>query len=69
MVASPYEMLDDLATCVDELQRVHRKNPKQVEVLKNLITNLSCELEYMGFQDEVRKVLNANSVSNTEGVL
>lgn len=70
MVASPYEMLDDLAVDWQELQQAKEEGAKErVEALKTFISRLSSELEQMGFQEEVRRVLRTESTSNTKGAI
>lgn len=58
MVASPYEMLDDLVSDWEKLQQAQDNGLReQAEVLQNSVGRLFDELKEMGFQREVHQVL------------
>lgn len=68
MVASPYELLEDLEATQKLLQQEQQKkdcSTEKIGALKDSITNLSLELEQMGFQQEVGQVLKRKSAPAT----
>lgn len=72
MVASPDDLLDDLAATRKDLLRVQEEggSAQEAAVLQDLITHLSFELEEMEFQEEALGVLKRKSVPATcEGVI